>query len=279
MRARGARPMRQGLILVSVGCSVTALLVLFAAQRKDPPIASSIQAAEQDLRGSPSPAIAKPPMRTEVETVQPPSNSAPTLARDKEGSAVPPEPPTSPDPMTYLRQTIRGLPQYLTDTPKFELSARMVAGDDRLNPRAKKISAEDAKRLDEELASWNAMIADVADQEWKKRGEAYMVALARGDMIRTVDTLKLDATTAQGRSEFALKSARQVHVRDLKARYNGDLVYMVIAGPPTPEDQYAKYTVYLHRGSAPEVFTLKDAGDKLRLQRAQMVRDYLARLE
>ncbi len=153
----------------------------------------------------------------------------------------------------------------------------MVARDDRLNPERKVLSAEDAKRLDESLAPWNALVADLSDQEWKKRGEAYLAALDRGDVQRSGDNLKLDAGTAKGRSELAMRTARQGELSDLRSRYNDDVVYMVIAGPPTPGDLDAKYTVYLHRASAPGVFKLKDAGDKLRGQRSEMVRDFLAR--
>jgi len=178
--------------------------------------------------------------------------------------------------MTYLGQTIRGLPIYRSETPKFELNSSSAARDDRLNPMKKVLTAEDAKRLDQSLESSNAAIADISDMEWKKRGEAYLAALERGDVVRSVDAS--DASTTEAKRDFTHQATLQQQLRDLQNTYTGGFVHMVVAGPPTPADKYAKYIVYLHRSSAPDVFALKDEGDRLRQQRADMVRNFLAGL-
>lgn len=222
------------------------------------------------------PAAAEPVNRSLVAAHPLPGAST---EQGKGGEADPnaaPEIPTSSDPMTYMRQTISGLPLYRSETPKFELNSSSAARDDRLNPRKKVLTAEDAKLLDQSLVPWNAAIADISDKEWKKRGEAYLAALERGDLVRSVDAS--DASTLEAKRDFAHQATLQQQLRDLQNTYNGGFVHMVVAGPPTPSDKYAKYIVYLHRSSAPDVFALKDEGDRLRQQRSDMVRNFLAGL-
>ena len=273
--------MRQALIWSLACCGIALAWWLFA---------SNNTATDQNPQGTYHAAVPDPSLtdRSALPAAEEPANRAQVAAhplpgatteQSKGGEADPnpaPEIPTSSDPMTYLGQTIRGLPIYRSETPKFELNSSSAARDDRLNPMKKVLTAEDAKRLDQSLESSNAAIADISDREWKKRGEAYLAALERGDLVRSVDAS--DASTTEAKRDFTHQATLQQQLRDLQNTYTGGFVHMVVAGPPTPADKYAKYIVYLHRSSAPDVFALKDEGDRLRQQRADMVRNFLAGL-